>query len=335
MNDNKRHLAFAILDFLNASIKDNTIKAEDAESMQVAIQCIGEAFKVDLENPQHRDQFTTKPASLLNIFDVFINAQKQKKTNVSTPAVPVQSNGQQDGDKHAEAESLKTQGNQKLAEKKFAEAVDLYTKAIDLNSLSAIYFSNRAAAYSSLAQYENAIDDCEMALSVDPKYAKAYSRMGLAYLSLGKSDKAVQAYKKGLAIDPANETMKQGLKSAQEADSKTQSKSVSGRSSSAGSGAASNPLANLAAGLGGGAGGFDIGSLLQNPAIMQMASQMMSNPQTAGMLNNLMGGAGAGGEGGGNTLENIMKNPALMDMAKQFAGDPKVADALKNIKPPQ
>ena len=38
-----------------------------------------------------------------------------------------------------------------------------------------------------------------------------------------------------------------------------------------------NPFASLMGG--GGAGGMDLGAMLNNPAMMQMAQQMMSNPQ--------------------------------------------------------
>jgi tetratricopeptide (TPR) repeat protein len=39
-------------------------------------------------------------------------------------------------------------------------------------------FYFRAAAYTQLGDYEKCIQDCEMAISVDPTYAKAYNRLG-------------------------------------------------------------------------------------------------------------------------------------------------------------
>jgi len=43
----------------------------------VAIQCIGEAFGVDLTDAVQGQTYSTKPATLVSIFDVFVNAQKK------------------------------------------------------------------------------------------------------------------------------------------------------------------------------------------------------------------------------------------------------------------
>jgi len=43
-----------------------------------------------------------------------------------------------------------TKGNQKLSSKQYNEAVESYTKAINLNPENAIYYANRAAALSHL-----------------------------------------------------------------------------------------------------------------------------------------------------------------------------------------
>jgi hypothetical protein len=42
----KQQLAAAICEFLDQSIKDKTISSDDQEGIEVAIQCIQEAFKV-------------------------------------------------------------------------------------------------------------------------------------------------------------------------------------------------------------------------------------------------------------------------------------------------
>lgn len=42
----------------------------------------------------------------------------------------------------------------------------------------------RAAAYSKLNDFQNAIKDCEKAIEIDPKYAKAYGRMGYNYIKI-------------------------------------------------------------------------------------------------------------------------------------------------------
>jgi tetratricopeptide (TPR) repeat protein len=55
---------------------------------------------------------------------------------------------------------------------KFPQAVELYTKAIEIDPSSAILYSNRAFAYIKIEQYGAAITDATTAIQLDPKYAK-------------------------------------------------------------------------------------------------------------------------------------------------------------------
>eukprot|EP00158_Paraphelidium_tribonemae_P001558 Partr_v1_DN24541_c0_g1_i1_m19597 putative Small glutamine-rich tetratricopeptide repeat (TPR)-containing len=228
-----------------------------------------------------------------------------------------------------------------LKANKHAEAIDLYTQAIDLHPLNPVYFCNRAAAYTHTKAYEEAVDDCEMALSIDPAHVKAYSRMAVAQLAMGDTSGCIRSCKRGLELDAGNDSLSKTLR---EAESKAGSGGDRGVTSpaSGGNGMGGMPdlsaLAGLAGGAGaGGNGGFDLASLMSNPAIMNMAQQVMSNPQMAGMLGNMMGGGGAGGSsssaggaGGANPLADMMNNPDIMNMAQQFAaGNPAMADMLK------
>ncbi|ORX90051.1 hypothetical protein K493DRAFT_231659 [Basidiobolus meristosporus CBS 931.73] len=77
MSDNKKRLVFSILEFLQQSVNDGTIKADDVEGIEVAMQCIGEAFGVDAQDETQRAMYTTKPATLTSIFDVFIKTQNR------------------------------------------------------------------------------------------------------------------------------------------------------------------------------------------------------------------------------------------------------------------
>jgi small glutamine-rich tetratricopeptide repeat-containing protein alpha len=99
-----------------------------------------------------------------------------------------------------------------------------------------------------------------------------------AYFSLGRYSEAASAYEKAVELDPSNASLKSSLSTARsrasEGDSSSSSRDVG--ASSPPPAAASNPFAGLG-GLGGGAGGMpDLGSLLNNPQMMQMAQQMMA-----------------------------------------------------------
>lgn len=100
--------------------------------------------------------------------------------------------------------------------------------------------------------------------------------MGLAYASLNDHHRARECYKKAAELEPRNESYLTNLSIAEEKIAEIER---------------SDPLAALAGGL----GNFDIGSVLQNPALMQMASQVMSDPAMQNLMSNIMGGlTGAG-----------------------------------------
>ncbi|KAM0060749.1 putative protein-serine/threonine phosphatase [Helianthus debilis subsp. tardiflorus] len=57
---------------------------------------------------------------------------------------------------------------------KVSQAIDLYTKAIELNGQNAVYWANRAFSHTKLEEYGGAIQDASRAIKIDPKYSKVY-----------------------------------------------------------------------------------------------------------------------------------------------------------------
>ncbi|KAF2746579.1 hypothetical protein M011DRAFT_88190 [Sporormia fimetaria CBS 119925] len=76
----KKRLALAILDFLSTSSTDGTIEAEDAEQLEIASNCIAEAFKVD-PNDKAAVQDAVGGQNLLAIYNVY-----EKLKGKSTPS---------------------------------------------------------------------------------------------------------------------------------------------------------------------------------------------------------------------------------------------------------
>ena len=61
------------------------------------------------------------------------------------------------------------------AEGHFQAAIEQYSHAIELNPLSAVYLSNRAAAYVKVEEAGSAIIDAGAAIKLDPNYIKVHS----------------------------------------------------------------------------------------------------------------------------------------------------------------
>uniref|UniRef100_A0A3P9N591 Small glutamine-rich tetratricopeptide repeat-containing protein alpha n=1 Tax=Poecilia reticulata TaxID=8081 RepID=A0A3P9N591_POERE len=243
MTDSKR-LAFSIIQFLHDQLQAGDLTSDAQESLEVAVQCLETAFDVSTD-----DQSLAVPMTLPEIF-ASATAKFPAESHANNNTAPSSSTEEQ----KAEAERLKTDGNDQMKVENFAAAVEFYSKAIALNPQNAVYYCNRAAAYSKLGNYAGAVQDCERAIRIDPNYSKAYGRMGLALASLNKHTEAVGYYRKALELDPDNDTYKTNMKIAEE---KMDTSSPS------------------AAGL----GGIDLAGLLSNPGFMNMASTLMNNPQ--------------------------------------------------------
>ncbi|PRQ26537.1 putative acetyltransferase A, auxiliary subunit [Rosa chinensis] len=114
------------------------------------------------------------------------------------------------------AETLKSQGNRAMQSKLYTKAIELYDCAIALCENNAVYRCNRAAAYTQIHKYAEAVRDCLQSIEIDPNYSKAYSRLGLAYYAVGNYREAIdKGFKKALQLDPNNEAIKENIRVAE------------------------------------------------------------------------------------------------------------------------
>ncbi|RKO90553.1 hypothetical protein BDK51DRAFT_17541, partial [Blyttiomyces helicus] len=110
-----------------------------------------------------------------------------------------------------QAVDLKTQGNAAFSSGDFKTAIELFSKAIELDPSNHVLYSNRSASYASLKEYQKAADDAEKTVQIKPDWAKGYSRKGAALHGLGDLDAAAAAYQEGLKIEPTNALLRKGL----------------------------------------------------------------------------------------------------------------------------
>ncbi|CAN6340485.1 unnamed protein product [Urochloa humidicola] len=102
-----------------------------------------------------------------------------------------------------DAASEKEQGNEYFKQKKFAEAIECYSRSIGL-SPTAVAFANRAMAYLKLRRFKEAEDDCTEALNLDDRYIKAFSRRITARKELGKLKEAMDDAEFAISLEPNN-----------------------------------------------------------------------------------------------------------------------------------
>ncbi|XP_020588573.1 small glutamine-rich tetratricopeptide repeat-containing protein 2 isoform X2 [Phalaenopsis equestris] len=115
------------------------------------------------------------------------------------------------------AETFKAKGNLSMKLKLYSDAVELYTFAIALHEKNAVYYCNRAAAYTQMEKYIEAIEDCLKSIEIDPTYSKAYSRLGLAYYNRGNYAEALEkGFLRAFQLDPNNESIKENIRAAQQ-----------------------------------------------------------------------------------------------------------------------
>lgn len=107
----------------------------------------------------------------------------------------------------------KEQGNEYFKEKKYAEAIDCYSRSIVLQP-TAVAFANRAMAYIKMRRFEEAEYDCSEAIDLDDRYVKAYSRRGTAKKELGKLLDAIDDFEFALRLEPENKELKKQYEEA-------------------------------------------------------------------------------------------------------------------------
>lgn len=324
-----RDFALGLIDFLQTSISNGVIDSDDADSVEVAIDCLTDVFGVDMKDKEN----VYGNSDLFSIFNVYSKLRERQKLakSLDNESQTTSPNNNEDNtssqtsstttststprevstEDKEKAEKLKLSGNAALQKSDYQNAISFYTQAIELDPTNTVYFSNRAAAYSTSQQYDKAVSDARTSISLDPSYAKGYSRLGMALLSLGDSPSALEAYEKGLKVEGSNpsDMMRKGYEAAQKKmlddledaiskdtekveQEKKQEPEKKGEEEDA-STTRETSNANSIPGL------ASIASLMNNPELQKMAKNFISDP---------------------NAFSNIINNPQIQKMAESFKG---------------
>ncbi|KAF2133684.1 mitochondrial precursor protein [Dothidotthia symphoricarpi CBS 119687] len=103
-------------------------------------------------------------------------------------------------DKKDYAAKLKAAGNKAYGAKDYTRAIDLYGKAI-LCRQDPVFYSNRAACFNAMSDWDKVIEDTTAAINLDNEYVKALNRRANAYEQVERNSEALLDYTASCIID--------------------------------------------------------------------------------------------------------------------------------------
>ncbi|CAH8598638.1 unnamed protein product [Schistosoma haematobium] len=119
----------------------------------------------------------------------------------------------------------KEEGNTFIHDHKYSQALEAYTKALEVDPshdmINAKLYCNRACALFYLDRFDEALNDCDNAISLEPNYLKARIRRARCYSSLEEYEKAVEEWTAVVKLDGSQEN-KKSLQTAKSALSVSQ-----------------------------------------------------------------------------------------------------------------
>jgi len=110
------------------------------------------------------------------------------------PAVPVV--------RPVRAFDLDRQGQQLYREKKYPEALDKFTAAVQLKPKEAVLLNNLGFIYYAMGRYDAAVATLQKTLALDPNRKEAHENLADALMKLGRRDEAKEHYRTFLALHP-------------------------------------------------------------------------------------------------------------------------------------
>ena len=127
------------------------------------------------------------------------DTDRKRKKNVSS------SSGNDNQDDNQEKEKDDNQDDDELAPSEFKLPPHEY------GSYLAVYYSNRAACLLHESRYQESIQDCDIAILLNPNYTKAYIRRMTAYEHTDQSEEALKDAITARELDPSNKEIQKHI----------------------------------------------------------------------------------------------------------------------------
>ena len=106
--------------------------------------------------------------------------------------------------KREQASDLSKAGVQANSEGRYAEAIEYWGKAIELDPDSYPFYEMRALAHENNGDYASAIEDFQHVIDFGSNSPSLLAMMGVNYRKLGRSADAIRCFEKAKDLDPGD-----------------------------------------------------------------------------------------------------------------------------------
>uniref|UniRef100_A0A8C5E0W3 RNA polymerase II-associated protein 3 n=1 Tax=Gouania willdenowi TaxID=441366 RepID=A0A8C5E0W3_GOUWI len=120
------------------------------------------------------------------------------------PAESNESDSEEAAGEQEKAVAEKEKGNALFKEGKYDDAIECYTRGMGADPYNPVLPTNRATAFLRLKKFAVAESDCNLAIALDGNYLKAFARRAAARFALKKYEEALEDYEMVLQLDPEN-----------------------------------------------------------------------------------------------------------------------------------
>ncbi len=109
---------------------------------------------------------------------------------------------------NSRAEALKAEGNKFFKSGDYSAAIQKYIAATDIDPNVPAYWSNMAACYEKISQFDKMEEASRGCIKADKNFVKGYFRLATALKNLNDLEGCIKALESGLAVDSANPDLK-------------------------------------------------------------------------------------------------------------------------------
>ncbi|MBY0526205.1 MAG: tetratricopeptide repeat protein [Gemmataceae bacterium] len=175
-------------------------------------QAIADFDKVLLLDPKHTEAAAKREESQRARGKVAAPVGAERRPPTGAPRVPTRQemderrlskakNTQEEERRQVRAAAYFARGRSYFEAGEYGQAIDQFTKAIQMDPRDAVAYFNRGLAYVAQTEYQEAIADYTSALHLNPRNAMAYYHRGIAHRLLGEYDRAIADYTRAIRLD--------------------------------------------------------------------------------------------------------------------------------------